>query len=134
MPEPEHEDMRSEIEALKLRVAQIERLIKGAGPLPAGGLMATVLWMNPTSDTETALVIAYGLEETEGVSPVNVDDMNRGYELARQNVPVNVNDVMNKLCRRHLLALVKSQKDGRKAWRVSPQGLDFLRAKLGPAD
>lgn len=76
----------------------------------------------PSNGVQMTLTIAYYLETYEGISPVNAVDLEKGFRVAREAVPKNINDKMNMCVRNGHLMEEKEKKDGMKAWVVTRSG------------
>ena len=77
---------------------------------------------NPRKETQKALALAYYLEHMEGMPCFNVRDLEEAFRSAREKVPKNVNDVINKNIARGFLMQAKENKDGKKAWHLTSTG------------
>jgi hypothetical protein len=82
----------------------------------------------PRSEPEKGLICAFYLEEVRGVSPFGVDDLQRVFVSAKEKIPGNLNDVMNKGNKKGWIMEHPERKAGRIAWCVTRTGLDTARA------
>jgi hypothetical protein len=85
-----------------------------------------VITKNPTDDVEKTLAIASYLEKYEGLSSFNTKDLERGFQLAKEATPTNINDKINKNIRKGHIAEAGEKKDNKKAWIVTNSGEKFL--------
>lgn len=81
---------------------------------------------NPSNDLQRTLVVAYYLEKFGQLESFNKLDLEEGFELARQNIPSNVNVSVNKNIEKGLLMPVKNNKDNLKAWVVTNTGINLI--------
>jgi len=85
-----------------------------------------VLTKNPTDDVQRTLVIGYYLENFGGVEAFNVKDLTEGFRLARERVPLNMNDKVNLNISKGYLMKAGEKKDNLKAWVLTSSGERFV--------
>ncbi|MGD9116734.1 MAG: hypothetical protein PVJ61_06110 [Dehalococcoidia bacterium] len=89
-----------------------------------------LLTKNPADDVQRTLVIGYYLENFEGVEAFNVKDLTEGFRLARERVPLNMNDKVNLNIAKGYLMPAKEKKDKFKAWVLTNSGERFVEGGL----
>jgi hypothetical protein len=67
-------------------------------------------------------MVAFYLERREGISPVNISDLRSIFARAREPLPSNLNDAVNKNIKKALMMEVSERKDGLKSWVVTSSG------------
>ncbi|MEM2125724.1 MAG: hypothetical protein QXQ53_04935 [Candidatus Methanosuratincola sp.] len=60
----------------------------------------------------------------------NVQDLEKGFRDAKEKVPVNVNDCVNKNIRKGHMMDAEEKKDGIKAWCLTNSGIEFVDNSL----
>jgi hypothetical protein len=83
-----------------------------------------------TSEVQKTLAIAYYLEIHDGMSSFNAQDIKKGYSLAKEPSPRNINDTINKNIQKGYLMDADEKKEGNKAWTLTNSGIGFLEAEL----
>jgi hypothetical protein len=132
--------MKNDIPELRLqqleeRVERLENLIGGAGreavakerKLSAKEFM---LSKKLKSETQKVLALAYFLEREEGMTPFNVSDLEVAFRSAREKLPKNMNDAVNKNIARGFLMGTNEKKDSKKAWQLTSTGERYVEHDL----
>lgn len=116
------------------RISALERLfkekgedIKEAKPVSIGEFLAT---MNPKTDIERTLVIAYYLEVNDGVSPFNKKEIEGAFKRAKEPSPKNINLCVYKNIQYTFLMESGQKKANLKAWSLTRKGMEFVEQKL----
>ncbi len=76
----------------------------------------------PKTAVDKTLVIGYYLEKNDGCSPFNAKDMENGFRNAKETVPKNINDAINKNIRKGFMMEGAEKKDSTKAWELTNLG------------
>jgi len=77
--------------------------------------------------TDKVLALGYFLEIVGNMVSFNVVDLEDAFRSAREKVPGNINDLINKnIDRGGLLDEAKEKKDGKKAWYLTSTGEKFV--------
>lgn len=79
-----------------------------------------------TSEVQKTLAIAYYLETHDGMSSFNAQDIKKGYSLAKEPSPRNINDTINKNIQKGYLMDAAEKKEGNKAWTLTNSGIEFV--------
>lgn len=137
--EKEISKLKNEIADLSKRVASIEKLITGptqAQIKKATSIKEFILDKKPKDESQKILVIAYFLEKYDGLtSSFNVRDLVSGFERAKEKMPANINDRVNKIiANTGYLMEAKEKKDNLKAWLLTNSGERFIDENLPPKE
>jgi hypothetical protein len=79
-----------------------------------------------TTETQKVLALAYYLEHVEGLEAFNVPDIERAFRAAREKLPANMNDLVNKNIARGFLMEAEEKKNSKKAWYLTSTGERFV--------
>ena len=85
-----------------------------------------LLSKKPTDDNQKTLVIGYYLERYRGIEAFNIKDLEDALREAREKVPDNINDKVNKNIRSGYMMETKEKKDKLKAWNLTSMGERFV--------
>jgi hypothetical protein len=89
-----------------------------------------LLAKSPTSETQKVLALAYFLEREEGLMSFNVSDLESAFRAAREKLPKNMNDAVNKNIARGFVMGASEKKDSKKAWQLTSTGERFVEHDL----
>jgi hypothetical protein len=117
---------------LESRVEALERLFGDEGVIRATrgrkqSAKEFLLTKSIKADTQKVLALAYFLEQEEGLASFNVPDLERAFRAAREKLPTNLNDAVNKNIARGFLMEAKEKKDSKKAWHLTSTGERFVQ-------
>ena len=76
----------------------------------------------PSSEVEKVVAAGYYIENVEGVSGFNVDDLQRCFVQAKEKTPGNLNDAVYKGIKKGWMAELPEKKEGKKAWQLTRTG------------
>jgi hypothetical protein len=128
------ESMDAKIRDLETRVAAIEKRLAGGEQTVAIGKRQSakefLLSKSTSTETQKVLVLAYFLEKNEGLASLNVQDLEAAFRSAREKLPKNMNDAVNKNVARGLLMEAREKKDAKKAWHLTATGERFVEEQL----
>lgn len=82
------------------------------------------------ADTQKVLALAYYLEQFEGVQSFNVADIEGVFRLAKEKLPANINDAVNKNITRGFMMEAEEKKDSKKAWGLTSTGERYVENEL----
>jgi hypothetical protein len=85
-----------------------------------------LLSKNLSSTVEKTLALAYYLEHIESKSSFNIEDIASAFQSAREKVPSNPNDMINKNIAKAFLMEARELKDSKKAWVLTATGEKFV--------
>lgn len=90
-----------------------------------------VLSKKPADDSQKILVAAYFLEKYDQSTSFNVKDLVKGFERAKERMPANINDRVNKIIANtgHIME-TKEKKENLKAWTLTNSGERFVEENL----
>lgn len=116
------------LEALEERVAKIEGLLlsRPKEVKKKISIKEFILQKHPGNDVEKALAIAYYLEKFEGFSSLNAKDVEKGFRDARERVPPNVADKIQKNIAKGYVMEAEEEKDKHKAFVLTNSGEKFV--------
>ena len=86
-----------------------------------------LLEKKPLSAVQKTLILCYYIEHMMGVTPFNIDDLNKVFKLAKEVVPLNLNDKINKNIDKGYLVEDAEKKDSKKAWHLTASGENFTK-------
>ena len=116
----DHEKRISEIEGLsQKKPALITKKIS---------VKEFILSKKPESEIQKTLATGFYLEKFEGLSSFNVKDLEDWYRAAKEPLPKNMNDTVNKNISRGHIMDAKEKKDNKKAWVLTNSGEVFVES------
>lgn len=132
-----NEQLEKRLVDLEARVAILENQ-KSDSPLEVKSLprkrMSLREFMNSlsmSSDVQRALAIGFYLEQHEQMGSFNAQDIKRGFSLAKEPSPKNINDTINKNIRKGYFMETDERKDGTKAWTLTNSGIESINEEVG---
>lgn len=78
------------------------------------------------TETQKVLVLGYFLEYVEGMESFNVNDLETAFRAAKEKLPKNMNDAVNKNIARGFLMEAAEKKESKKAWCLTTTGEKHL--------
>lgn len=130
MPKPTSDEIQA---ILRDHEARLSALEKGSAPPkpPIGNkkqsIKEFIISKKPKDETAMTLAIGYFLEKFEDKETFNVRDLEDGFRRAKEKVPGNINDKVNKnIAAGHMMDSPK--KDGLKSWTLTNSGEKFVEA------
>ncbi len=122
------------IDELEKRVEKLERLLLTPDPKPTKTKKMSpkefLLTKSVKFSMQKVLVLGYYLEHMEGIESFNVMDLESIFRAAKEKLPKNINDMVNKNVARGLIDEAKSQKDSKKAWYLTSTGENLVENEL----
>lgn len=121
------EELAARLSKLEERVEKLERqngAAKAGSPAPSKKLSAKEFLINKNAGSELQKVVAlaFYLERYEGLTSFNVSDLEAAFRSAREKLPKNMNDAVNKNITRGFLMEAGEKKDSKKAWNLTSTG------------
>jgi uncharacterized Ntn-hydrolase superfamily protein len=86
------------------------------------------------SELQKVLALAYYIEHQEALASFNVPDLERVFRSAREKLPKNMNDAVNKNVARGLLMEAAEKKESKKAWNLTSTGERFVENDMIKAE
>ena len=130
-------EMNEKILALEERIKKLEDVIfststpKDPGTkIKKASVKEFLLTKAIKSDTQRVVALAYFLEYMEGMSSFNVNDIEAAFRSAKEKVPANINDAVNKNITRGLIMEAAEKKDAKKAWCLTSTGETYVETDL----
>lgn len=125
----------SRLNDLEKRVEKIERYLGSGGAASAAKgkkLSAKEFLLTKTvkSEAQKVVALAFFLERMEGLVSFNVSDLENAFRSAREKVPKNMNDAVNKNIARGFLMEAKEKKDSKKAWHLTSTGEQYVENEM----
>ena len=84
----------------------------------------------PKTDVDKTLVISYHLESYQDYPSFNIAHIENGFRSAKETVPQNINDIINKNIRKGFIMDTEDKKDGKRAWVLTNLGLQYIENGL----
>lgn len=129
-------EVKQRIEALETRVAKLERaILKGGKRIVDKSLSIKefLLEKNPKGDVNKTLAVGFFLEKYGGLSSFTVGDLRGGFVQAREQVPLNLNDMVNKNIEKGHMMGTPEGKDGKKSWVLTNKGEKLVQGNFSEA-
>lgn len=123
-------EVKKVLEEHEKRISQLEGLSK-AKPEPVTkkfSIKEFILSKKPGNDVQKALAIGYYFEKYEGFSSFNVQDLENGFRSAKEPVPENINDKVNKNIYKGHMMEAKQKKDDKMAWVLTNSGEEYIES------
>jgi hypothetical protein len=129
------EDLVRRLEGLERRVEKLEAHLgsENAVSVPKERKLSAkefLLTKNLKVETQKVLALAYFLEREEGLASFNVQELEAAFRAAREKLPKNMNDAVNKNIARGFLMETKEKKDSKKAWQLTSTGERFVEHEM----
>lgn len=127
--------LEARINKLEERVAKLEMpsAIVNSPERAQGKKMSAkefLLTKNIGSELQRAVALAFYLERQEGMTSFNVADLENAFRAAREKLPKNLNDAVNKNIARGFLMEAAEKKDSKKAWQLTATGERFVETEM----
>jgi hypothetical protein len=130
------EDLVARLSRLEERVLKLENTSGGLGR-PIGTAQAKrtsakefLMTKSVGSEVQKVLALAYFLERHEGLAVFNVSDLENAFRSAREKLPKNMNDAVNKNIARGFMMEAAEKKDSKKAWNLTSSGERFVESDM----
>ncbi len=127
MPEEVLELIKNKLKEHEERIKYLEGLIdkKSEKPLKKLSLREFLDMKQPNDDVKKTLGICYFLEIYEDMELFNKDDIERGFRMAKEKVPGNINYKVFRNIEKGYLMETKDKKNNLKAWTLTNSGIKF---------
>jgi hypothetical protein len=128
-------EIRKKIEEHEKRISDLENLGKeNAQQLKKFSPKEFILQKKPRDDLQKTLVLGYYLEHHRAISPFTAKDLEKTFGEAKEPVPKNINDNVNKNIGKAFMMDAESKKDKKKAWTLTGTGERFVENGLKEED
>ncbi|MBN2095490.1 MAG: hypothetical protein JW727_05560 [Candidatus Aenigmarchaeota archaeon] len=118
------EEVERILEEYGRRITELERKFENK-PFSAEKVLSVkefLLSKSPKNDVQKTLAIGYYLEKHQGTDCFNLNDIETGFRQAKEPVPGNINDKINKNIRAGCIMEGKGKKEERKCWTLTTTG------------
>lgn len=128
--------LREKVSSLEERVRKIEETLSSGVSARTETynkkLSAKEYMLAKEIKTETQKVLALGcfLERMEGMESFNINDLEVAFRAAKEKLPKNMNDAVNKNIARGFIMEAAEKKNAKKAWCLTATGEKFLDSEL----
>ncbi|HEV2137657.1 MAG TPA: hypothetical protein VGR53_02330 [Nitrososphaerales archaeon] len=128
-----------EIERLKELIADLDKRVSKlespSGPNQHTGtkklsIREFMLQKGVSTDTDKVVVLGSYLERFTSMQSFNIADLETAFREAREPVPKNINETVNKNIRKGYI-MEAGEKDGKKAWTLTNSGESFVDDPTG---
>jgi len=122
--------IRKRLEEHEERISKLEKLLfqtKTEVSKKQISIKEFILQKQPKDDIQKALAIGYYLENLRGFSSFNFRDVSEGFREAREKVPPNVPDKIQKNIAKGYMMEVSEEKDELKAYVLTNRGEKFVK-------
>jgi len=128
-PNSKMEDLEKRLVNVEEKILQLEKIFPKTGAkadVKRLSINELVLEKKPKDDIQKTLVIAYFLEKYSGSVSFNVKDLIASFEQAKEKIPANINDKINKNILKGFVMEAKNKKDNLTAWLLTNSGVHFV--------
>jgi hypothetical protein len=116
------------------RISALEKLWRDGGAPPVvqkkQSAKEFLISKSVGAETQKVLALAYYLERAEGLASFNVPDLEAIFRAAREKLPKNMNDAVNKNVARGFIMEAAEKKDSKKAWQLTASGERFVEQDM----
>jgi superfamily II helicase len=133
----EEKELKEVIASLEERVKKLEEVIfstssEGVTPTKKKKISAKEFLMtkNIESLPQKLITLGYFLEHIEGMKSFNASDLETVFRSAKESLPANINDYVNKSIARGFIMEAKEKKDAKKAWHLTSTGESYVENDL----
>jgi hypothetical protein len=128
------EDIETRITALEGRIAKLEAVLMApvtridkTKPMSPKEFLKT---KKASADTQKVLALGYFLEHHSDMSSFSVSDLEIIFRQAKEKLPKNINDTVNKNIKRGFLDEAREKKNSKKAWYLTSTGEQYVEREL----
>jgi len=120
---------------LENRIAELERRGTASPAISSGegkrqSAKEFLLGKSISSELQRVVALASFLERQEGLATFNVSDLEGAFRQAREKLPKNMNDAVNKNIARGFFMEAAEKKDSKKAWQLTATGERYVDSDL----
>ena len=126
-------EMTKEIVELKKRVDRLESMLQINPPEILGKKMSArefLLTTKVEDSVQKTLALAYFLEKFEGLRSYSVKELERSFMIAKERVPTNTNDMINKNISKGLMMETEDKRDKKKTWCLTNAGERYIETQM----
>jgi len=130
--------LEQRLQDLEQKVENLEKKLSGNSTTPSAHLNSGktlsekeyLLGKKPTDDVQRAFYLGRYLEEYKRMESFTAEDLRNAFRVAREPVPSNINDKINKNVAKGYFMEV-DPKDDKKAWVLTSTGEKVISDKIG---
>lgn len=120
------EEIRNRLLKLEARITRLESPNQRRAPsAKKTSIKEFIIEKGISTDTDKAVVIGFFEEKFVGLNSFNVDDLESGFREAKEPIPKNLNETVNKNVRKGYI-MESGEKDGKKAWTLTNSGESYV--------
>lgn len=131
------EDLKKQLQNLEERVSRLEQSSHSLATKSSGKETAVrefLIEKHPSSDLDKTIVIAYYVEHQRNTSPFSVRDVEDMFREAKETLPRNINDAINRNIAKGFIMKSREKKDGLISWTLTSTGEKFVESYPGKAE
>jgi hypothetical protein len=127
------EKLQEKISSLEGRIKKLEDILFSGSPdtvitkKKKSSAKEFLMTKEIKTETQKVLALGYFLEYMEGMESFNVNDLETAFRAAKEKLPKNINDAVNKNIARGFLMEAAEKKDAKKAWYLTTTGEKHLK-------
>ena len=121
------DELEQRIESLEKQLASPSVIATKVKKMSAKEFLMT---KEAKSETQKVVALASFLEQVEGLHMFNVSDLEGVFRAAKEKVPSNMNDAVNKNIAKGFLMDSGEKKDLKKAWCLTSTGERYVETEL----
>ena len=121
------DNIHNRLDELEVRIENLEK--KMEGPILAPVIRKRevsakefLMERDVKSEPQKVLVLGYYLETVKNMPNFNVSDLETVFRSAKEKLPANMNDAVNRNIKRGLIMEAAEKKDAKKAWYLTSSG------------
>ena len=128
------QELATRLDKLEERLTRVELLNSGGPSNPRREIRESpkefLITKAANSELQKVIALAYYLEHHEKLESFNVADLEGVFRAARERLPKNMNDAVNKNIARGFLMGAKEKKNSKKAWQLTSTGERFVENNM----
>jgi hypothetical protein len=126
-------EMKRILQQHEKRISDLEDLTasKPVGRKKELSARELLLQKRPKNDVERTLVLGYYLEQYRNISSFNRNNLEELFREAKEIVPTNINDKINKNIEKGFIMEANESKGELKSWTLTSGGERFVENELG---
>jgi len=124
-----------EIRSLKDRIQKLEQIFDTEPKVISKKISVREFFLSkkPKNDIQKTLLICYFLEKQEGLSLINIKDIEQGFRNAKEKTPDNINYKVYMNIRKGFMMETNEKKDNLKSWVLTNSGEKFVENEFNEA-
>jgi hypothetical protein len=121
------------LKELERRISKLEAVFQSGGREPNLVKISQkefLISTNAKDDVQKTLALGYFIEKFEGIDCFTVKDLQRGFMMAKEIPPANINDKLTKNMVKEFIMETQDKKDNKKAWCLTNSGQEYVETVL----